>query len=204
MRVKICGITSVEDALAAAEAGADAVGFVFAPSPRRVSPERVRDIVAALPPLVTTVGVFVNASPAYIRRVRDYCGLDLVQLHGEEDQAAVRALAPRVIKALPVTPERVPSHRDFPGAMLLLDASAPGRRGGSGCSFDWSLVRGLARRRPVILAGGLDPDNLARAVETVRPFALDVCSGVEQAPGMKDRHKMARFIARAKGLRRAA
>ncbi len=200
MRVKICGITSVEDALAAAAAGADAVGLVFAPSPRRVSPESARDIVAALPPLVTTVGVFVNASPAYIRRVRDYCGLDLVQLHGQEDPATVRALAPRVIKALPVSPRRVPSPHEFPGAMLLLDAALPG----GGRSFDWSLVRELAGKRPLILAGGLDPENLVRAVETVRPFALDVCSGVETSPGKKDRDKMARFIARARGLRRAA
>lgn len=204
MRVKICGITCVEDALAAAAAGADAVGLIFAPSPRRLSPERARDIVAALPPLVTTVGVFVNASLAYIRRVRDYCGLDLVQLHGDEDPATVAALAPRVIKALPLAPGRVPSARVFPGAMLLLDAARPGQRGGTGVSFDWSLARTLAEQRPVILAGGLEPDNLERAVQTVRPFALDVCSGVEKRPGQKDHQKMARFIARAKGLRRAA
>ena len=197
-RVKICGLTNLADAQAAVAAGADALGFVLARSPRRVSPETVRAIVAALPPLVATVGVFVDADVHEVRELRAWCGLDWVQLHGRADLEALAALGPRVIKALPVS-DRAPDPDYWPGACLHLD-TACAQGGGSGRTFDWNLARETARKRPIVLAGGLNPDNVARAVEMVEPFAVDVSSGVELEPGRKDHARIASFIARAKGL----
>jgi phosphoribosylanthranilate isomerase len=204
MRVKVCGITCLEDALAAAGAGADALGFVFAVSPRRVTPEKARAIINQLPPLVSTVGVFVNAAPSYIRRVRSFCGLDMVQLHGDESEAAAAALGPRVIKAVRLGKGRTAPPGKYPAAVMLLDTADDAAAGGTGRAFDWSLAVETARRRPVILAGGLNPDNVGRALNIVKPFAVDVCSGVESRPGRKDHDKIASFVARAKSIDLAA
>lgn len=198
VRVKICGLTSLADALAAVAAGADALGFVLAPSPRRLEPRAVRAICRELPPLVGRVGVFVDQPPEEVARLREFCGLDWVQLHGREGPEQAAALGWRVIKAMAVggAPPRPPE--GFERAGLLLDTRAPGRRGGTGLTFDWALARPLAAARPVILAGGLGPGNVAEAVRAARPFAVDVSSGVESAPGRKDHAKLSEFVRRAK------
>jgi phosphoribosylanthranilate isomerase len=203
VRVKICGLTSLEDAAMAVALGADALGFVFAPSPRQVSPELVRRIVAALPPLVLTVGVFMDESLKEVQRVREFCGLDYVQLHGALSERTAARLGRRVIKAMTVE-QTPPPATAYPKATLLLDAPKGRPRLAGAPGFDWKLAQEAARRRPVILAGGLNPDNVRRAVETVRPFAVDVSSGVEKEPGRKDHARVAAFIARAKALEPAA
>jgi len=200
VRVKICGITNLEDALATVNNGADALGFVFAPSPRQVTPDLVRRIVRALPAFVQAVGVFVNAGLDEINEMRNYCGLDMIQLSGEESEEMVNALGRRAIKSIHVRCGRQPDSESYPAATLLLDTYDPQVKGGSGQSFDWSLASAAARKRPIILAGGLNPENVAEAVAMVKPHAVDVSSGVEKEPGRKDHDKIARFIARAKAL----
>jgi len=197
-RIKVCGITNLDDALAACRLGADALGFVLAPSPRQVSPEQARAIIAALPPLVSTVGVFVNASLVEVSELRRFCGLDWVQLHGGEDEDQAAALGRRVIKALRVSAERVPDAAAYPGCSLLLDTYHPQAVGGTGQTFDWGLAQGIARERPIILAGGLTPDNVNRAIKQVQPFAVDVSSGVEKEKGVKDHERIASFIAQVR------
>jgi len=197
-RVKICGITNLADALAACRLGADALGFVLAPSPRQVSPDQARAIIAQLPPLVGTVGVFVDAPPVEVSVLRRYCGLDWVQLHGDEDEDQAAMQWPRVIKALRVAPGREPDPAAYPGCALLLDTYHPQEAGGTGQSFDWGLAVDIARRRPIILAGGLNPDNVARAIEQVQPYAVDVSSGVEKEKGVKDHERIASFIAQVR------
>jgi phosphoribosylanthranilate isomerase len=198
VKVKICGITRLEDALAAARLEADAVGFVFAPSPRRVSADQVRDITKALPPFILRVGVFVNQPLETMIHIRRYCRLDAIQLHGDEDESIVEALGGRVLKALHPEEGRTDLARAFPKACLLLDTTSPGARGGSGQAFNWELAVAPARLRPLILAGGLTPENLQQAITTVQPYAVDVSSGVEIKPGRKDHERMAEFIKRAK------
>jgi phosphoribosylanthranilate isomerase len=195
MRIKICGITNIEDARAAVDLGADALGFVFAESSRRISPENARDITNQLPPFVAKVGVFVNAPLTHLRRIRDYCGLDAVQLHGEEDADYIQALGPCVIKALRLNGKPL---GELPNAALLLDAYDPQLRGGTGKLCDWSAAKELAKSRLVILAGGLGPDNVAQAIKQVKPYAVDVSSGVEIEPGRKDHDKIASFINNAR------
>lgn len=196
--VKICGLTNRADAEAAAALGADAVGLVFAPSPRRVDLANARAIREGLPPWVVVVGVFVNQPLDEVRRVREWCGLDLVQLHGDEPPSYLEALGGPIIKSLAMGPGTVVDPRAYAGATLLLDTAAPGARGGTGRCFDWSLARPVARERRVILAGGLGPDNVRRAIEQVKPYAVDVSSGVEIKPGRKDHAAMAQFITQAK------
>jgi phosphoribosylanthranilate isomerase len=195
VRIKICGITNLEDARAAVDLGADALGFVFAESPRRISPEEARNITNQLPPFVAKVGVFVNAPLTHLRRVRDYCGLDAVQLHGEEDADYIQALGPSVIKALRLN-GKPPA--ELPKAVLLLDAHDPKLRGGTGKLCDWKLASELAQSRLVILAGGLGPNNVEQAIRQVKPYAVDVSSGVEKKPGRKDHDKIASFIDNAR------
>jgi phosphoribosylanthranilate isomerase len=199
MRVKICGLTNLEDALAAVAAGADALGFVFARSPRQVTPEQAREMVRRLPPLVATVGVFVDTPLEEVASLKAWCGLDWVQLHGHNDPTTLAALAPRVIKVLAMEGQ-VPDPQAYPGCQLLMDTAVGGKSGGTGKTFDWSLAQDLARQRPVILAGGLNPANVALAIDIVKPFAVDVSSGVESEPGRKDHAQIRSFIARAKGL----
>lgn len=182
VRVKICGLTRPEDVAAAADAGADAVGFVLAPSSRRVDLPRVRELLAAAPPFVTTVGVFVDPSPEGLEEALA-AGLQLLQLHGHEPPELCRRFAPRVVKALRIREREdlalLDRYADWP---ILLDSPEPG----SGCAFDWTWAAGLGDRRRLVLAGGLTPANVARAVQLVRPWAVDVSSGVESAPGVKD------------------
>jgi phosphoribosylanthranilate isomerase len=192
--VKVCGITRVEDAVAAIDLGASAVGFVFWPdSPRFIDPFRVRAIVAALPPFVSIVGVFVNQPAEYVNGVATLARLTAVQLHGDEDPAFAAGLTRPVIKAVAGT--AAGSDGDWPARVtLLVDAHDPARRGGTGTQADWAAAAAVARLRRVLLAGGLTPDNISDAVAQVRPFGVDVSSGVESSPGIKDRGRMTAFF----------
>jgi phosphoribosylanthranilate isomerase len=198
VRVKICGMTRAEDAILAVRLGVHALGFVFAPSPRQVSPESVREIVRGLPPLVQTVGVFVNEDPARIREIVSFCGLDLIQLHGDESPADCEALMPRTVKAFRLKDEAsLAAIKPYQGKVraALFDAYAEEKRGGTGKTLDWDLAaRGKELEIPIILAGGLAPGNVRKAVSTVRPFAVDVNSGVEERPGRKSPALMERLM----------
>jgi len=195
-RIKVCGITNSADALAVAEAGADALGFVFyEKSPRWVAPERVAEIVEKLPPFITTVGLFVNATREFIRQTMAVARLDVVQLHGDEQPDDCLLPPWRVVKALRVkNAESLQGAAAFPVAALLLDAWRDDAYGGTGHRFDWQLARELGGEHPIILAGGLNPGNVARAVATVKPYAVDVSSGVEISPGRKDIARVKEFI----------
>ncbi len=199
-RVKICGITTVEDGLQAVECGADALGLVFyAGSPRYVSAEQGRRIVAALPPLVSTVGLFVNQTAREISDIARFCGIDVLQLHGDETPEQCQLPPWRVIKALRIRDQQsLRNLASYQVSGLLLDAWQADRYGGTGHSFNWQLAVPVARQRPVILAGGLTPANVAEAVSIVQPYAVDVSSGVESAPGRKDPDLVATFIRNAK------
>jgi phosphoribosylanthranilate isomerase len=199
--VKICGLTNKGDALHAAGSGADAIGLVFyAQSPRFVSLEIACDICAALPPFVTRVGLFVNASPELIREAVSCCGLDVVQLHGDETPAQADCSPLRTIKALRVRNlASLDGHEKYQVSTLLLDAWVPGEYGGTGECFNWDIAAAVAATRPVILAGGLTPENVSAAVARVKPYAVDVSSGVEKTPGEKDPDKVAAFIRAVKG-----
>jgi phosphoribosylanthranilate isomerase len=202
--VKICGITTAEDGRAAVAAGADALGFVFWPkSPRYVTPEAAAAITAELPPFVVRVGVFVDAPGEELERTADVAGLDLLQLHGQESPDAFAALPRRALKALRVgdgfrAAEALAYARSAAG--VLLDTHRPDAPGGTGRVFDWKAVQGLRERVPfLILAGGLNPDNVAGAIEAVDPHGVDVSSGVESEPGRKDEEKLRAFVEAARG-----
>ena len=198
VRIKVCGLRRKEDALLAVELGADALGFVFWPnSPRAIEAADVRRIVDAVPPFVETVGVFVNQPPDEVRAIAASARLSAVQLHGDEHARDYAGCAVRVIKALPVGPEfSIAAVEGVPAEMtVLLDAHDPIRRGGTGQPIEWSVAEAAARVRPVILSGGLSPANVRQAAAQVRPYAVDVSSGVEAAPGVKDDSKLRAFFA---------
>ncbi|MEW6591152.1 MAG: phosphoribosylanthranilate isomerase [Pseudomonadota bacterium] len=201
LRVKICGITRIDDLHAACAAGADALGFVFYDkSPRQVSAEAAAALLRGLPPFVQSVGLFVNAEPAFVESVLKVAPLDLLQFHGDETPADCTRYGRPYLKAIRVKPDTdlLKCAADFETARgLLLDAFVPGVPGGTGERFDWNLIP-PDLPKPVILSGGLDPDNVAGAVRSVRPWAVDVSSGVEVSKGIKDAQKIARFIANAK------
>jgi phosphoribosylanthranilate isomerase len=195
--VKICGITNEDDALLAVALGADAVGFVFAPSTRQVQPVQVYDIVRRLPPDVLTVGVFRDHAPKRVIDIVDQVGLKAAQLHGHEspaDTRAVRERVPFVIKAFVAGDPRLDDFDSYGADVALVDSATPG----SGKVFDWSLAEGAPQHRRVILAGGLDPNNVTAAIRRTRPWGVDVSSGVEQTPGRKDARKLRAFIERAR------
>ena len=196
-RVKVCGITRVEDARLAVSLGADAIGFIFWPdSPRAVPPAQARVIAAALPPFVTRVGVFVNAAPGAVAGVVADVGLDAAQLHGDEPIAPYLQLGVRLIKVVTLEDDAaLEAGAALPGEVTpLVDAPDRERRGGTGRLADWTRAAALAARRPSVLAGGLTPGNVALAVRDVRPWAVDVSSGVEAAPGIKDGDRLAAFF----------
>ena len=199
-RIKICGITNIEDALQAVEAGADALGFVFyAKSPRHVAPHEVQKIIAELPPFVTTVGLFVNESIPRIRRTMAAARLDVVQLHGDEQPEDCLIEPLRVVKALRVKDAAsLQGVNQYQVSALLLDAFCDEAYGGTGKQFDWQLAKRLTGQLPLILAGGLNPENVIDAVRQVNPYAVDVSSGVEARPGKKDHQKVAEFICRVR------
>jgi tryptophan synthase beta subunit len=196
MFVKICGITTEEDARAAVACGASALGFVFWPrSPRAIEPERARAIVAALPPFVTTVGVFVDERPERVRAIAERVGLSAVQWHGDERPADVTGIGRRVIKAVPADQTTLDAIDAWPAEVtLLVDATDVRRKGGTGLTADWDAAAAIAARRPVILAGGLAADNVGRAIEAVKPMGVDVSSGVESSPGVKDASRLRAFF----------
>jgi phosphoribosylanthranilate isomerase len=199
VRVKICGITSERDAFAAAEAGADAVGFVFAGGPRAVTPEQARRIARRLPPFLHKVGVFADAPADRVRLVARACGLSWAQLHGGETRAWADALGVPWVKVFHVADGRVLARvRKFGAPLIHLDTQAGSARGGTGTAFDWAIARRAGELGRVILAGGLTPDNVARAVAEARPFAVDVCTGVEARPGRKDARKLRKFVEEAR------
>jgi phosphoribosylanthranilate isomerase len=190
--VKICGITREEDARAAAEEGAAALGFIFArESPRAIAPGSAAGIIAALPPFVTPVGVFVNASREEVLATIEQTGIRCLQLHGEETPADTLGYPVPVVKAFRVGDSFDPAILGaYALPAYLLDASVPGMRGGTGRTFDWSRAEGASRYGRIILGGGITPENAALASRTVHPYALDVSSGVESSPGVKDRKKI--------------
>ncbi|PWT85309.1 MAG: phosphoribosylanthranilate isomerase [Blastocatellia bacterium] len=196
MLVKICGITRVEDAECAIACGAGAVGFVFWPgSPRFIEPERAAAIVTALPPFVTAVGVFVNQPSAYVNDVAVVAQLGAVQLHGDESVAYAAQITRPVLKAvaLPAATDEVLAQ--WPArTTVLLDAHDPVRRGGTGRTIDWNRAARVARSRRVVLAGGLTAANVAEAITRVQPFGVDISSGIESAPGIKDHTRLRAFF----------
>lgn len=200
VRVKICGVTRVEDALAAERAGADAVGFVFAPgSKRRISPEKAAQLSAALGPFVARVGVFVDAPEAEVERAIETAHLNAVQFHGHEGPAYVTRFRQRVkvIRATAFQPDVTPeSFTGYPADAVLLDASVPG----SGRTFEWQQAAAWRAHPRMVLAGGLAPHNVALAVASLRPYGVDVSSGVESAPGVKSAELIQRFIRAARGV----
>ncbi|MDQ6966068.1 MAG: phosphoribosylanthranilate isomerase [Mariprofundaceae bacterium] len=195
-RVKVCGITRIEDACRAAELGVDALGFVFYPaSPRYISPAAAADIIRALPPFVSAAGLFVNAEQGEIDAVLQACPLDVLQLHGDESPEFCAAQSRRVIKAVAVREAADTARISTFDCPVLLDAKAPpGVYGGTGNRFDWALVRHIRHAHPLILAGGLDAGNLGDALAVRQWHALDVSSAVEVSPGIKDGGKMQRFM----------
>jgi phosphoribosylanthranilate isomerase len=199
MIVKICGITRLEDAQQAVAHGATAIGFVFWPrSPRYVAPDRAAEIVRTLPSAVITVGVFVNEPVDRVRAIAATAGVGIVQLHGDEPPAYADAVGYPIFRSVTLD-DAVEASAAWPvGTRLLLDAADRDRRGGTGVQVDWSRAAAIARQHPVILAGGLTPDNVAEAIGFVEPYGVDVSSGVESVPGIKDATKVARFLENAR------
>lgn len=200
MKVKICGITNIEDADVAVKAGADALGFVmYRKSPRFVEQAVVKRIVAGLPPFVLPVGVFVNEEPERVRTLMDDCGLALAQLHGDESALYCQQLGRPVLKALRLKDRGTfLALAEFQGRAnvrgFLIDTFSDQAYGGTGKTVDWTLAQEAARATPIILAGGLTPTNVAEAIAQVRPYGVDVSSGVEQSPGKKDHDKVKAFV----------
>jgi len=199
VKVKVCGITNIEDAIAAAEFGADALGFVFyEKSPRYIEPLRAKEIMLRLPPFVTTVGVFVDEKRRVVESVMGSVGLDVAQFHGHEPPEEC-IITRRAIKAFHIKDETdLEAMKKYKVSAYLLDTYTPDALGGTGQIFNWSIAMDAKPLGKIILAGGLTPDNVADAVRMVRPYAVDVSSGVEYKKGVKDREKLRLFIERAK------
>jgi phosphoribosylanthranilate isomerase len=199
MVLKICGMTRLADALHAAQQGATALGFVFwEKSPRYIAPERAAEIIAALPSAVTTVGVFVNETIDRVQAAAATAGVRVVQLHGDETPEYGAVLDRPIFRSMTLVDAETVIERWPLATALLLDAADRERRGGTGVTVDWSRAAALASRRRVILAGGLTPENVAAAIETVNPYGVDVSSGVESSPGVKDVAKVTRFLENAR------
>jgi phosphoribosylanthranilate isomerase len=191
-KVKICGMTNIDDALMAAALGADALGFIFAPSKRRITPEMAKEIIKELPPFITTVGVFMDEKLDMVNELADYTGIDVVQLHGNESPEYCTAIKKKLIKRIfvidvDITEMLVARAKKYSVSAYLLDPGA-----GSGKIFDWHVARGI--ELPLIVAGGLTPDNVKDVTTLVRPYGVDVVSGVEESSGKKDREKVKKFI----------
>ena len=194
VKVKICGITNYDDAAMAADLGADALGFIFASSPRKTDADRALEIIKKLPPFVKSVGVFVNDNLKKINDIIEYCGLDIIQLHGDESPEVCKRLMPRTIKALKI--KDTGKDEDFleyssKVKAFLLDTYSEKIPGGTGRTFNWNRAIEIKKSGvPIILAGGLNPSNIRKAIETVRPYGVDVSSGIEERPGKKDHSLM--------------
>ena len=204
VKVKVCGMTSLKDALNAVEGGADAVGFIFyKKSPRSVTMKTVREIVLELPPFVDTVGVFVDETAEQINKIADYCNLDIIQLHGNESPTFCKKIRRKVIKAFRIKDmQSVKKISNFQVSGFLLDTFSEKLHGGTGKVFDWNLALPAKKFGPVIMAGGLTPNNVQQAVRQIRPYGVDVCSGVESEPGIKDHKKVRAFLKNANAGRK--
>ena len=198
VKVKVCGITNVGDARAAVESGADALGLVFAESPRQVGVEEAREVAEAVPEGVLKVGVFVNEEPGEVRRIAEAVGLDYAQLHGDEGPEVVIGLRDsgvRVIKALRVRDEGSLALLDrYEADLFLLDAYSEKARGGTGERFDWGLAKSLEGRGNILVSGGLGPENVGEAIRLFKPYGVDASSSLEISPGKKDRERVRRFV----------
>jgi phosphoribosylanthranilate isomerase len=203
VKVKVCGITNPEDARVAADAGADAIGLVFAESPRRVSVERAREIAAALPEGVLKVGVFVDAEPGEVLRIAREVGLDYAQLHGDEPPEAlaeIRDGGVGVMKALRVrNAETLAAVERYEADLFLLDAWSAKARGGTGARFDWELAKSLRGRDNIVVSGGLGPENVREAIDYFEPYGVDASSSLEERPGKKNGERVRRFVGAARG-----
>lgn len=208
-KIKICGITNSEDAMVAVSAGADAVGFVFyRKSPRYIEPTLARQIIMNLPPLVTPVGVFVNEDRQVVRNLMDDCGLAFAQLHGNETATYCQELGRPILKALRVKDRSaflaLAEYRGRAGVRgFVLDAFSDQAYGGTGLVIDWAVAAEAAKAANILLAGGLTPDNVGKAIQAVQPYGVDVSSGVERTPGQKDHEKVRAFIRAAKVVSQA-
>ncbi|MCK8825897.1 phosphoribosylanthranilate isomerase [Fuchsiella alkaliacetigena] len=197
-RIKICGITNLEDALRAVEQGVDSLGFILAASPRQVSPERVKEIVDNLPPFINKVGVFVDEELAKVKEIVSYCGLDTVQLHGSESPEYCQEFANlTVVKAFRIKDQlpllELKEYAEVVTAYLL-DTYVAGQAGGTGETFNWNLAEQAKEAGPIILAGGLKPENIVSAIRDVAPYGVDVSSGVEKEPGVKDHDRLVELV----------
>ena len=207
MKVKVCGITSYEDAASALDQGVDALGFNFYPrSPRYIDPLTARSIIRRIPPFVTAVGLFVNlAARDELEEVARRAGVHVLQLHGDESPEYCRGLPDwQLIKALRIGNRPIQENlEEYPVQAFLLDSKDDALFGGTGKSFEWDLARGISRVRPIILAGGLRPDNVREAIRAVRPYGVDVCGGVESKPGKKDPGKLVEFMNEVRNVSRS-
>lgn len=204
IKVKVCGMTNLEDVRVAVEADADAVGFIFyKKSPRSVNMKAVREMVMELPSFVDAVGVFVNETAEQINKIADRCNLDRVQLHGDETPVFCRKIRRRVIKAFRVKDlHSLKKLSDYSVSSFLLDTFSEDQQGGTGKVFDWGLAHPAKKYGPVILAGGLTSNNVRQAIQRTQPYGVDVCSGIERQPGVKDHAKMRTFIKNVKAGRK--
>ena len=204
VKVKICSMTNLKDVKVAVDGGVDAVGFIFyKKSPRSVTMQAVRKIVLELPPFVDSVGVFVNETAEQINKIADRCNLDRVQLHGNESPTFCKKIRRRVIKAIRVKDiQSLKKLSDYPVSSFLLDTFSEDQYGGTGRVFDWNLAYPAKKYGPIILAGGLTPNNVRQAIQRIQPYGVDVCSGVESQPGIKDHKKMQIFLKNVKAERK--
>jgi phosphoribosylanthranilate isomerase len=193
--IKICGITNIEDGKKAASFGIDALGFIFAPSVRKIEPDTARKIILALPKTLLKVGVFVNEEQEVIQRLAEYCGINALQFSGKESPEFCKRFISPVFKAIHIRDlESLKDMAQYPNVSILLDTWSPTKSGGTGTPFPWEIALKAKEKRNFVLSGGLSPGNVGEAIKTVRPWGVDVCSGVEASPGKKDPLKMAEFI----------